>query len=520
MKRKRSAVLLLILCMVACLLAGCGKDDDSEKEKNPSVVKGSISDMLEAMANVKEGTLHIDMDAESSWPSPSDGTKNLVKTVYGVDVSFDIPNGEYQVALKGALTRDGKTETVDLGDIITIADGKLYMNFSVIQKAAPELGLTDLDGWFMLPLPKDLSMDGLKQGTPALLADMCEKLLKGAKLTGEDGNYTVSLKNKEEYTAFINSLKAYAEGDLKSDLQKLSEATDSREMLKKIDWKEYLTDLLDEYESDIRTFVSKYGSDFGITENELDMYINQIKVADVNKLLEQYLEAGAKSGIAGYLGGADVDSAVEEIKREVTRTLENLERSDDLGDLYKYEVRVAADDTGYTVDFFEDGSSEQFETTETVNYKIRLEPKEISVSKQNNTVHLMDVFQLLESSYLRYVNKSKTATDTMTISDCMTAAEMIAYDAEFASPDATHYIMTFENGVFSLRVELPGGELDAEATEEWYHIVDTREMRSETGKKANGKFIGTIQSGTMLWYKEDADENLKELAGSIAKFER
>ena len=45
-------------------------------------------------------------------------------------------------------------------------------------------------------------------------------------------------------------------------------------------------------------------------------------------------------------------------------------------------------------------------------------------------------------------------------------------------------------------------------------------MRSETGKKANGKFIGTIQSGTMLWYKEDADENLKELAGSIAKFER
>ena len=61
MKKRRYGVVLLVLCLLVGLLAGCGKkdDDDDKKDDVASVKKGTIAEMVEAMAEVKQGTFSV-----------------------------------------------------------------------------------------------------------------------------------------------------------------------------------------------------------------------------------------------------------------------------------------------------------------------------------------------------------------------------------------------------------------------------------------------------------------------------
>ena len=70
--KKRFGALLLVLCLLAGLLAGCGskeEDDGDKKDKVPSVVKGTVAEMVEAIAKVKQGRFCIQVrekDGESA----------------------------------------------------------------------------------------------------------------------------------------------------------------------------------------------------------------------------------------------------------------------------------------------------------------------------------------------------------------------------------------------------------------------------------------------------------------------
>ena len=277
--RKVLAFILLLALSVTALTACGSKDDEKEQEKKPKIVKGSLKDMMDEIQKTESGTLHMEITFDTPSKSGEDQGGKME-----LDYEFDKKNSESSMSLK--LNINAGNEKINFGpvDLLREKNEKLYFNLGIINEIAKaaksenRLGdkLSNLDGWFMLPLPSDLP----EYKAPAedeLLGSFVTDLFRELPQESVDGNYRISLKTKDNYIALVNAFKSLVQGDYKSVILKSYERDN---VLTQIDINKYVADLIDTYIDDIREVVREYGETMDVTESQLEELLREAKKQD------------------------------------------------------------------------------------------------------------------------------------------------------------------------------------------------------------------------------------------------
>ena len=523
MKLKKALAVLLMLCMAAGLLAGCGdKDDDSrkKKDKTPSIVKGSMEEMLEAIGKVKAGTLRVE--------------QTIADTIGGTsvtDISFDREAGEYSVHVNVVTKIDGETKVESDADYFVIKDNKLYFNMGAMGSIASTLMRTAmtgesvediqrfideyLKGWFVFPLPNGWEKAIENFIDESLRTELQKTLVSSVTPQGEDGDYTVKFTTKDDYKALLTKTKEFSDKNAKT---LVTGVLKNVETLGGIDINAYVSELIDFYQGDVKDIVKEYGSEFGIEESQLNEILKEVKKQDVAALWKQ------------LLGNSDLDLTSEstaslltgKITEMFTRTLEQFDTVE--GEMPAISVRVAADDTAYTVAVKMDEAEGM-----NVDLSYRLVPCEVKVKAPDETVGLKSICALLAPSFLKYVYKSRAASDAMSLSEIMTAATIVAADPEFNLPAGSTFLIDFDNGNVALLIRGDGSNgADFEAAQkEWATMCNLDNyftIQDKNLKQAEGAFVGTIQEkGNITWELRDANSAMKlfldTAGGTLSRFE-
>ena len=510
MKLKKVLAVLLVLCMAAGMLAGCGDKEEDKKKKNkaPEIVKGSMEDMLEAIGKVNAGTLRVE--------------QKLSGTIGGTsvtDITFDREAGEYAAHVRTVTKVDGETKSEVEADYLVIKDNKLYFNLEAAGTAALTLTNTVFDGgeslediykfideklkgWFVFPLPDGWEKAVDKFFDESLRVELIKAIVSSVAPQGEDGDYTVKFATKDDYKALLTKTKEFTDKNGKSLITGLQK---NLETLGGIDINAYVSELADFYTGDLKEIAKEYGEEFGFTESQLMDIVKEVKQQDVAALWKQLLKNAA----------ADVDltsdSAAEMIAGKIpelfAELLEKFEAAD--AEMPNLTMRVAADDTAYTVTVKVDGA-------EDVNADLtyRLIPGEAKVKAPTDTIGLKSIFELMVPSYLRYVNKSRAASDAMSLSDIMTCAVKVGVDPEYNIPAGSKFTIRLDRGQISLEITGKEGEgADfGEATKEWAYMcdVDYFKFRDNNLKVSEGSIVGTLQmNGGLTWELVDANGAMK-----------
>ena len=511
MKIRKSIALILMLCMVSALLSGCG----SKKEKKPELVKGSIPEMVKAMQEVKEGTLQVDIMYTATYPYLEN--KTVTKNV-GMELAFDRPNREYSLSVSYS-DNDTDAQKFDK-ELVRITGNSVYFNLGAVSESAragvideEKYGAVELSGWFEFPLPDELPKELPIDGFESSFFTLVEKAVKGLPTEGLDGDYTVTLKTKEDYAQLLNSLKDYAENDLNKAGDSV---TGFKDILLKIDWNKYVEKILDMYENDVREAIKSFSEAVKFDESQIDGLVKEIKNQDFNKMMKEYLDkASEKKEGAAYL------NQVARLVNELIRDLES--DSDVTKDPAVVSVRVNADDSAYTVTIKSDKVAESTDATEIV---FRLKPGAQSVDAPSDTKGIKQIADMLSTSYLAYVNKSRMSTDISTLDEYLLAAEKIAADPKFDLSEGSVFSIDITDGetIFSI-LSAAGGSAEYDAAlEEWKYLCnydDWREFKSPTMKKATVRFLGTVERDcNVAWKIENINDSFREMIDYSPDFKR
>ena len=159
-----------MLVLTLTMLSGCGDKDESDKkkkDKTPSVVKGSMEEMLDAMAETNSGTARIALGA---------GAQTVA-----IDFSFDRESHDLSVAVKATV----KGKEIQ-NDFFITKDNVEYIHLEAILDViaamdasgnVPEEVKNIFKGWIALPLPKEDKARLLKL-TPATYTGLAAKLAR------------------------------------------------------------------------------------------------------------------------------------------------------------------------------------------------------------------------------------------------------------------------------------------------------------------------------------------------------
>ncbi|MBO4652557.1 MAG: hypothetical protein J5649_04490 [Lachnospiraceae bacterium] len=508
--RKVLAFILLLALSVTALTACGSKDDEKEQEKKPKIVKGSLKDMMDEIQKTESGTLHMEITFDTPSKSGEDQGGKME-----LDYEFDKKNSESSMSLK--LSINAGNEKINFGpvDLLREKNEKLYFNLGIINEIAKaaksenRLGdrLSDLDGWFMLPLPSDLP----EYKAPAedeLLGSFVTDLFKELPQESVDGNYRISLKTKDNYIALVNAFKSLVQGDYKSVILKSYERDN---VLTQIDINKYVADLIDTYIDDIREVVREYGETMDVTESQLEELLREAKKQDYAKLLDEFMQKERGVSIFEKPTSEEIEESLNEYVNSLDEMIESLSRDED-GDYPDTEIRFYADDSAYNVEI---SSSAVQNDGGNIVIKVSLEPGKVSVKAPDKNVTIKQIADVLFDSYSSYVDKSRMAQDVASVDEIMMAAEKVACDVEVNAQVGEQFIVTFDKGSVSISAIDTSGNKDQIACDIWKEITfygsDSYAARSEVLKKASGQLVGTVQeNGSLEWKITEADENLRE----------
>jgi hypothetical protein len=314
---KKWLAMILVLCMTVVLLAGCGdKDDDKKKKNKTSITKGDMFDMLEAMGNTTTGEIKMNFNADGA---------NDNGTVSGsINLKTDTEKNACSFSLNADVDIAGKKMNISLTDAIVMADGNLYVNLPEVAKALGgiEPSLKDMVdtsklGWFKLPLPDDMPKvdTAFQKKLVDTFVGLFENMTKNAEMKGEDGDYTAKFASKDAYVQVITAISGFVKNDLKGLMNdSLTKATSMD-----IDLNKYVEKLISEYKNDLL----EVGKDYGLDENTLNVYIDQIKGQDLNKMLDEAKAQGKEMS-----GQMITDEQIDQLVKQLDATAENLKNSD------------------------------------------------------------------------------------------------------------------------------------------------------------------------------------------------
>jgi len=342
---KKWLSMILVLCMAVAMLAGCGKDDDDEDKKSKSSVKkGDAFDMLEEMGNTTSGEYQIgfDFDIPDSKVSKMNGTINL-KT--------DGSNCSLGLVLD--MDDEGQKLSISTADLLIVADGNLYLNLPEFVKAAGsiEKSISDIVdssklGWFKLPLPDDLpKLDtSFQKKLVGSFVGLFENMSKKANIDGDDGDMTISFENKEAWAEAFRAVSAFVKNDFKGIVNSCIEKTQGI----KIDFNKYAEKLIDTYKSE----VVEIGKDYGLDEQTIDMYVQQIKSMDLNEKVAE-LQAQGENASSEFIS----DEEIAEIGKKLDELATKAESSEkELKAFIKGHVYTT--DDSYKAEFFTESKEE------------------------------------------------------------------------------------------------------------------------------------------------------------------
>ena len=401
---KKLIALLMVLCLSFTMLAGCGSKDE-EEDKKPKIVKGDMFDMLEAMANTKSGVTKADFDMsydgqsiKGSITCAMDSEKQLGS--FGFNVSLDVA---------------GKKIDVAIDNICVVADNNLYLNLKGIAEAglkvlssagsddmvksiSDSIDLSKL-GWFKFPLPDDLPKgdENFQKKCIDSMVGLFENMLKNTKMDGEDGDYTATLKTKEDYAQVVTAIRDF----FKADFKGLAESAVNSTKNMKFDVNKYFDKLVSEYKNDIL----EVGKAYGLTEEYVDQMIQSVKGQDLNKMLDQYREQaeGASSEIIS-------DEEINKLATELDGVIDKIKNFEGEVPLESV-IRVSADKDGYTADLKMNAEDKDSSKKMSLSIKFSVEPGDCGVKAPSD---LMSVKQIADiaTPFLTMVNVNKpTPTD-------------------------------------------------------------------------------------------------------------
>ena len=506
---KKSLTLLLVLCMVLGLLAGCEKDKDKGGSSKPKIVKGSMQEMAEAMTKVDAGTARLEMDM-------------LGMMTMTFDLTFDTKAQKFAIGF-GYSQKDyegNEIRKIEPTEMLRVVGGNAYINLDnslTSEGIASAMGDRELGGdlklgWFKIPLPDDLpksSSDSL-----AFVNKLMTRLdgaFKSASVREEaDGNCSYTFETAEDYKNLIIAVREFVDQDFK-DLVK-NNGVNLQSSVEDIDMNAYANKLIDAYKDDVRSIVEEYGDKLGVTKAQFDELMKEVEKQDFQALWKQYVEKELSSS---FTSEDDIDKIVDELIREIDRELQDEDFSGDKDT--RTTVRIEADNEGYTMGLRvaakDDDRKGDFKLS------LRLIPENASVSAPSGTKDLKELADLVFPAYAEYVNKSQIASDISELSDLLAATEKIAVDPEFDLAPGTEMIVTLDDNEVELSIEKSGTSADRVkgAIDEWNWLIYFDSFRTDSMKKARAEFVGTLQmDGNLVWTLRSANNEFSKLFESTS----
>ena len=322
MKKKLTALLLVLVMVMTCFVACGDKDKKKDKETKKSSYK-DIYEMLEDIGKINKGTVSIAADFDLGQT----GNGKISLTV-GTD-------GKGNATLGASIKADVKDAKIDFSvdDLMVVKDKMMYLNLGGIMKAvasiepdaAKMLGDIELD-YFAVPLPDDLetkTVDSVKNDGMKLVVDFLKKALADAKISGEDTEFTVEFPDVKSYQTVLNTLADYLEKDVLDTVKNSTKDSD----LKNIDLNKYVEKLINYYYDDIVEIAGALEMD----KAQVDELIAEIKKQDMSELVES--EAG------DLVDTEEIEAKLREAAAEVRKLATELTEDDVKGMDIKLNVK-------------------------------------------------------------------------------------------------------------------------------------------------------------------------------------
>lgn len=322
MKKKLTALLLVLVMVMTCFVACGDKDKEKDKETKKSSYK-DIYEMLEDIGKINKGTVSIAADFDLGQT----GNGKISLTV-GTD-------GKGNATLGASIKADVKDAKIDFSvdDLMVVKDKMMYLNLGGIMKAvasiepdaAKMLGDIELD-YFAVPLPDDLetkTVDSVKNDGMKLVVDFLKKALADAKISGEDTEFTVEFPDVKSYQTVLNTLADYLEKDVLDTVKNSTKDSD----LKNIDLNKYVEKLINYYYDDIVELAGALEMD----KAQVDELIAEIKKQDMSELVES--EAG------DLVDTEEIEAKLREAAAEVRKLATELTEDDVKGMDIKLNVK-------------------------------------------------------------------------------------------------------------------------------------------------------------------------------------
>lgn len=348
--KKKLFSLILILCMVMSLCAGCGdKDDDDEdsdgKGSGPSSKKPTtVQEVVTQMQGVKSGSFRFGMDA------------TVPETTMNCSINSKISGENCSLGMKITAEVEGKSVAIDIEEVLVVVDKILYVNLQGLLDAVLDNAeltseindnaqvvfekLKDVKlGWFAIPLPDDYKVENMQ---PENIQKIAEKLINDLLSKGTADGMKVTFDKIEQIQAMMEVIAVFIE----TDMSKVFD--ESLKFDFDVDLNKYAEKLIDYYYDDAVATLEELNA--GISKEQIDEMIKQVKEQDLNQLLEQLKENSDVT--AEVPDAAELASMASEV-RNVAKRLDGKEMPGQLvveasakGDVYRTDVKLDVTEEG------------------------------------------------------------------------------------------------------------------------------------------------------------------------------
>lgn len=339
--KKRIFSLILVLCLVMSLFAGCGSKDKKKGDKNsdePDVE--TAQGTIEKIASIKDGTFETGMKIE----------------VPGANLDYVITSkvsGEdCAVGIKMTGTAQGQNVNINLPDVLILANKMVYFDLNAIKKLivdnasiAGEEGeqfvdmLKDVNlGWFRIPLPDDMSTTNTASSD---VKKSVEKLLKDILATGKEDGTTVTFDSADQIKAAMNVVAVFFETDMVKIMQEVGKMETST-----IDMNKYFQKILDTYYDELVEAMESLEMD----KSMIDTYVDQIKGQDLNAMMKDFMENSAPAELPDDTELAGIARDIRKAADSVTDVPGSVKIATSAnGNTYRADVALDITEGGQTV---------------------------------------------------------------------------------------------------------------------------------------------------------------------------
>ena len=295
MKRFKKICAVVLSATMVFSMAGCGAKKEKEVKKTAKTITKatSISEATASFLDYTEGDYSMSFEI---------GTKDSNKVNLKIQSDGKISGEEGTVGVKVNLSAGDESISRNFDDIITVADGRMYLDLDKILNGYVGSDLKTKFGKYGLLIPEVKETEDMFNARKELAEKMAEGYLKDIDVEENDDEFTVKIDTPEEFeTLLINAVNtAY---DNREEMTKISQET-----MNIVDYDEYLKELKKDIKTDLIKATKILGVEIG--ENKIDKIFNQTS---------QFIKEAKESSDA-----SNMEEDIEEAKKEFEDELDEI----------------------------------------------------------------------------------------------------------------------------------------------------------------------------------------------------